>query len=176
MKFENHEIAFLTIFSAAAISIGHVGGIAIMISGIPATATFLAMVIFSILCVAYLRVRKFGAMTFMMLIYGIGQVSSTEFGPPGLYKVPITLTMGLIFDVIVYLWKRTDFSIPLATGLASFSAPPQVLFYGTLLGISGVEKLTPILWIIAGSAFVSGVFGGKFGLMLAKRVIFSESH
>ena len=105
-----------------------------------------------------LLIRKFGAVTLFYLFGSIFTISINNLGGLGLYKVPILLVAGIIFELFFLLLKIKIKNIPLnvvlGAAFSNFSIP-----FTMLLFVAATRELLPFVWNFALMTFIIGVMG-----------------
>ena len=102
-------------------------------------------------------------MTLIFGIYGLLSIPTVLLGPPGIYKFPLGILIGLSFDLLISLFKRKTFSFYIAQ--VGYSAALMFFLFGAmkLLNLPGVEKvqkaLIPGMAVVLVLGFV-GIFVG----------------
>ena len=103
-----------------------------------------------------LLIRKFFAVTLFYLIGAIITIPINNFGGLGIYKVPILLIAGIIFELFFLLLKIKIKNIPLdiilGAAFSNFSIP-----FSMLLFVTATKELMPFVWNFALMAFIIGV-------------------
>ena len=105
-----------------------------------------------------LLIRRIGAVTLFYLIGAIITIPINNLGGLGIYKVPILLTAGIIFELFFLLLKIKIKNIPLdavlGAAFSNFSIP-----FTMLLFVSATRELLPFVWNFALMAFIIGIMG-----------------
>ena len=105
-----------------------------------------------------LLIRKLGAVTLFYLIGAIITIPINNLGGLGLYKIPILLVAGIIFELFFLLLKIKIKNIPLdvvlGAAFSNFSIP-----FTMLLFIPATKELTLFIWNFALMAFIIGIIG-----------------
>lgn len=113
---------------------------------------------------AYLVPRRGSVLLFATVLFTLSIVTPS-FGPPGFYKVVIGIALGVIFELLLLISRRTWFYI-FSTGLAFSASVPMTYLAWLLFGLPGVAVLKPRLPLLIGIYFVEGVLGGLLGSFL----------
>jgi len=105
-----------------------------------------------------LLIRRVGAVTLFYLFGAIITISINNLGGLGIYKVPILLIAGIIFELFFLLLKIKLKNIPLdivlGAAFSNFSIP-----FTMLLFIPATRELMPFVWNFALMAFIIGIMG-----------------
>lgn len=102
--------------------------------------------------IASLITKRFGTTTIIYGIYGLFSIPTVLLGPPGIYKVPLAILIGLSFDILLSLFKRKTYAFYIAQ--VGYSASLMFFLFGAmkLLNLPGVEEVQKAL--IPGMAVV----------------------
>ncbi len=142
----------------------------ILATGIPATGgivnIFAAVLLMSI---AVRIVPKYGFATLTMAITFSIAIPTIIGGPPGAYKPIIGILLGLTFDSIVLIMKRTTTSHIIGGALASAMSLTVIFFTMQILGLPGVDKLQPLLKFLIPFQALNGALGAWAGNTIFKK-------
>ena len=112
-----------------------------------------------------LLIRRVGAVTLFYLFGAIITIPINNFGGLGIYKVPILLIAGIIFELFFLLLKIKIKNIPLdvvlGAAFSNFSIP-----FAMLLFVEATRELMPFAWNFALMAFVIGVMGAILAFLI----------
>jgi len=129
----------------------------ILATGIPATggiANIFVAVFLLIIGVKMVPKFGFGTMTLgLMFLFAVPTVIG---GPPGLYKIINGILIGLTADTILLVGRRTKFSFIIAGSAGAVVSILSIYYAMVILGLPGVERLTPIVWPLAGVQAILG--------------------
>ena len=171
MYFKTKELVAMALFGAIIFAIAFVLGTAILaVTGIPATGGLANVLVGVLLLVIGVKtINKFGVGTIIMTIEGALSVPTLINGTPGVHKIFLMLLMGLIFDIIVVMFKRTKKGFILGATLGTLVLPWAMYYAMVLMGLPGPEKLQPILIPISLAYAVLGAVGAWMGLILYEK-------
>ena len=103
-------------------------------------------------------IRKVFAVTLFYLFGAIITISINNLGGLGVYKVPILLAAGIVFELFFLALKVKIKNIPLdvvlGAAISNFSIP-----FTMLLFVSATRELMPFVWNFALMAFIIGIMG-----------------
>jgi len=103
-----------------------------------------------------LLIRRVGAVTLFYLFGAIITIPINNLGGLGIYKVPILLIAGIIFELFFLLLKIKIKNIPLdvvlGAAFSNFSIP-----FTMLLFVEATKELMPFVWNFALMAFIIGI-------------------
>ena len=103
-------------------------------------------------------IRRLGAVTLFYFIGAIITVPIDNLGGIGIYKIPILITAGLVFELVFLLLKIKLRNVPLdvvlGAAISNFSMPFFMLIFG-----SASKELMPYVLNFALTVFVIGVVG-----------------
>lgn len=157
--------AALTFATAFALGAG-----VIIATGIPATGGFVN--IFAAVFVVMIGLKivpKFGFGILTMCIMFTLAIPTVIGGPPGLYKIVIGLLIGLTFDTVIYLGKKTSFSYILAGSLGAVVSIVSVFLSLLLLQLPGVEQLQPLMKFLVPLQAITGALGAWTGTLVFQK-------
>lgn len=142
----------------------------ILATGIPATGGIVNIFAAVLLMTIAVRiVPKFGFATLAMAITFSIAIPTIVGGPAGAYKPIIGFLLGLTFDTIVTLMKRTTGSHILGGALASAMSLTAIFFAMQILELPGVEKLQPLLKFLIPIQALNGALGAWAGNTIFKK-------
>jgi len=173
MSFSTRELAYLGLVAALTLGVGVVLGTGLTAAtGIPMIGGVLnGVVTAAILTAGAKGVPKFGSGTILWLVMSALAVPTLTMGPPGIHKPIIGLVTGLVWDVLLAMTRRKNWSY-----LVSGAAMMLVVMFGiyaaaVLLGLPGEEKLRSALAFIIPINFALGLLGTWLGLKLFDRTV-----
>jgi len=170
--FKTKELIFLTLMGVLmflidfSISSGidaasGISGIGYIVSGF----IFVGLGVF-----AALVVRRFFSITILGLIYGVLAIPTPIFGPPGFYKIIIGLSVGIIADLIVFLFRYKKLGYYLSFTIGNLLTLPIWIFVLISFGLPGVDAVIKIIWLVIGVYFIQGLFGAWIGFKLYNKI------
>ena len=167
-KFKTKDLVICALFGAMIFVIGFALGSAIIaITGIPATGSLLNMLLAVLIGVVGIKVvGKFGAATLILTIEGILSVPTIINGPPGIHKILMLFTLGLIIDIVLSATKRSNKGFILAGSMAGLLAVLFIFLSLVFLGLPGADELQKILIPLLAVNAVLGAIGAYLGLWL----------
>lgn len=144
-------------------------------TGIPLTGGILnGLVLGVVLTIALKVVDKFGSATILWLIFAILAIPTTTLGPPGIYKIPVGLVVGVVWDISILIFKRIDKeNVGYVVGGASMSITSMlgVLAFMVLLGLPGVEKLQSLILYLIIFYAILGAISVYLGILIYNKKI-----
>nr|CBH38848.1 hypothetical membrane protein [uncultured archaeon] len=167
------ELAVSGVFGAIALFVAFILGSAIlMATGIPASgglanmfaAIFIAVIGFKI-------VDKFGAATVFFTVMGILAIPSPIMGPPGVHKVGVMFLMGLIFDIVLFIFKRKNVGYLIGAAITGVDGAIFIYMLLVLLGLPGADLLRPMLIPFSIIYAILGLVGAYTGLLIYEKRI-----
>lgn len=111
-------------------------------------------------------VDKFGAMVVMVTVFSVLAIPTTMFGPPGPHKIIIGLVTGIVYDLVISVFRRSNWGYRLAGGAAALLAIFAIWALLLALNMPGADKIGRVIQYIAPLYFVLGVIGGHLGVWL----------
>ncbi len=173
MNFTVRQLVFMALLGA----ITFVFDLAI-VSGIDAStgipgAGFMVDTIFvvALMTIGGLVIKRFGVFSSIALIYGVLAVPTTVFGPPGVYKIVLSLVLGLVADAVVYFFKYKRIGFYSAMAIGNVFGLPLFLLALRWLGLPGSAELASAFWVIFAITVVESLIGAWLGLWLFERRI-----
>ena len=157
-------------FGFSAFTIAFLLGSAVTMStGIPLLGGVINGVLVSmVLTIGLLAVDRFWTATLMWFVFGLFATMTTTLGPPGLYKIPIGIVAGLIWDAIYFGLRRR--TVGLFAGALVGAMAIMLLMLGALyLGFgrdaaAALEKYSSALSVLVAvnlAVTALGVFLGR---------------
>lgn len=108
---------------------GHLLSIVFVIPGLSGIVTGFTVPL--ILVISFLVTRRCGAITVVWTLYSAAAIPTALMGPPGLYKVIIGFSAGVVFDFIIFVAKGRRVSLYL--GFIAYTAVMLAEFLTLLL-------------------------------------------
>jgi len=156
------------IFATLTFSIAFIlGSGVILATGIPATGGIVN--IFAAVLVMMIGIKivpKFGFATLTMGIMFAIAIPTVIGGSIGIYKVLNGMLIGLTFDLVVFLGKRTTFSYIIGGALGSMVSILTLYYALFYLELPGVDKLYPLLKYLVPLQGINGALGAWVGLSI----------
>jgi hypothetical protein len=171
-KFKTKELIFIALVAAFAFVIMFsLAGTINVITGTPLIGGLALNIIFSfIVATALLVVRKFGAASLMVLIYAGFSIPTTNFGPPGVYKLLMGLIVGIIIDVILFYANYKKVAYYIGMGLIFLLSVPLLYVFLILLQMPAAEKIASLIFPLMGVYLVEALIGTWLGFKFYKRI------
>lgn len=119
-----------------------------------------------------LIMRKFGAATFMVLIYSILALPLPVIGTPGFFpKIIIATGGGFIADIVFWILRKKITIAALFTG-AFGQLTITILFFslGVLFKMPGINAVLRLVILSCVVVFILAIFGGWLGLYVYKKI------
>ena len=143
------------------------GSAILMATGIPASgglanmfaAIFIAVIGFKI-------VDKFGAATVFFTVMGVLAIPTPIMGPPGVHKVGVMFLMGLIFDIVLFIFKRKNVGYLIGAAITGVDGAIFIYMLLVLLGLPGAGLLRPMLIPFSIIYAILGLVGAYTGLLI----------
>ena len=144
-----------------------IGSGVIALTGIPMTGSLVSgLVFFTVFVIGIRGVPRFGSATIAVLLFSILSIPTSIFGPPGIYKVLLGALVGLLFDLMIHLFKKKDWGYIIGAALAEEVAVLGVLAATLILGLPGAEKMKSLILIMLVAQFVVGFVSGYLGIYI----------
>ncbi|MDO8661487.1 MAG: hypothetical protein Q7K43_06360 [Candidatus Woesearchaeota archaeon] len=173
MTFTVRQLVFMALLGAITFvfDLAFVSGIDAS-TGIPG-AGFMVDTIFvvALMTIGGLVIKRFGVFSSIALIYGVLAVPTTVFGPPGAYKIVLSLVLGLVADAVVYFFKYKRIGFYSAMAIGNVFGLPLFLLALRWLGLPGSSALASAFWVILAVTVVESLIGAWLGLWLFEKRI-----
>jgi hypothetical protein len=124
-----------------------------------------------VLTIALKVVEKFWAATILWLIFGILAIPTITLGPPGIYKIIVGLVVGFVWDIILWISKRSNAGYIIGGASMSITSMLGVLAFMILLGLPGLEKLQSIIAYLLVFYAILGAISVYIGILIYQRKI-----
>lgn len=141
-------------------------------TGIPG-AGFVVDTVFivALAVIAGLAVPKFGTFVIIATIYAVLAIPTPLSGPPGVYKVGIGFILGLLADVVVWLFNYRRVGYYFSLAVANALVFPVLLFALELLELPGVGELRSAFWVLLVIIVIESFVGSWLGILLFDRKV-----
>lgn len=142
------------------------------LTGIPLTGGILnGIIVGAMITIGIKGVDKFGAATLIWFVFTIFAIPTITFGPPGWYKVIVGLISGIIWDILISLFKRSKFGYIFSAGVGAVAITYGVFIAVKILGLPAAEKLAKALYLLLPLNFIISSIGAMVGLWLFGKYI-----
>ena len=160
-RFTTKELVFIALMGALMFTIAFsLGAGLIAATGTPLVGGLIVnLFVAFILVLTGLTVRKFGTFTLILLIHTVLSTPTINFGPPGVYKIIIGVSLGLLVDIILLASKYKKWAYYFSAVFAFILVGPYLLWFLILLGLPGVETLSKVIYIIVAVYAVEALIG-----------------
>jgi hypothetical protein len=131
------------------------------------TFTFFASLFVTTMFMAFtaLLIRKFGAVTLFYLIGAIITININNLGGLGIYKIPILMIAGIIFELFTLFLRVEMNNIPLDLVLGSAISNFSIAFTMAWL-IGAAESLMSFVWNFALISLIIGVMASTITFLI----------
>lgn len=140
-------------------------------TGIPGAGYAIIGITFVLVAiVGALVVPRFGSFTIMAFIYSVIAIPTPVYGPPGLFKVLMSVMVGLIGDLLicVFRFKRPGYYLAGAVcNMVSVLLYVQMAF---LLGLPEAGDYANTLWTLVVIYGVEGLIGTWLGHIVFDKI------
>lgn len=171
-SFTTKELVFIALLGAFVFVLDFalvVGLEAVM--GIPGVGLLIdTIILVAIAIVGAKIVPKFGVFTIWALIYAALAIPTNIIGPPGLYKLVIGLTLGLLADLILFLFRYKKSGYYLCLTISNVLTIPLLYFFLVRLGLPGADELKSAVVYFIPIIIIEGLVGTLLGLKLYDKI------
>lgn len=172
--FSNRELMFLGAIGSATLAIGAALGTGLTaVTGIPMIGGLLnAVATAAVLNVGAKGVPRFGTGVILWFVVSLLAIPTLTMGPPGLYKIPIGIIGGLVWDIGFLVFGRRTWGYLFSGALMMLAIMFGVVGASVLLSLPAKEQLLKAFAVILPINFVLGMAGTYLGLkVFDKRVV-----
>ena len=147
------------------------GGAVVLVTNVPLLGGLVQVLVLACLFAINSKiVRRFGAMTIQAVVFTIIAWPTIVFGPPGWYKIPVGLILGLIVDLMLRATKYTNWGRKLAIAAGFVICVPFLWWAMKVFGLEeAAEKLKPLMYAIMAVYAIEGIIGAWLGIKLFDR-------
>ena len=137
------------------------------LTGTPLTGGLVNGIIVGVILTLGLKsVPKFGAGIIIWIVFSALAIPTITMGTPGAYKIVVGVFSGLIWDTVVYLFKRSNAGYILGSAIGGSAVIIGTLIAAIMLGLPSAEKLQSAIYLLLGIYGVMGIFSGWLGVSL----------
>jgi hypothetical protein len=141
------------------------GSILLMTTGLPLIGGLFSSIANAFtLIIGVCLVNRIGAATIISLTLGILTVPTLILGPPGIYKIPLTLLLGITFEVLSMAVGYRKKILPILVAITFTISVPIEYFIFRTLGFPAADKLKNILEWVMLIYFFNSLLGSWLGL------------
>jgi hypothetical protein len=172
-SFSTKQLVFIALMGAAMFVVSFIIGssLNIALANPIASGLFTAFAQPVFLTIAILTTRRFGVGTSMYLIYGILAIPTNMLGGlPGPFKVVLALSMGLGFDLGVWLLHFRKSGLILGMLITYIVNIPLTFLFYYLLNFPGLDKIIKLAPIMFAVFFIEALLGIWLGLFIYRRI------
>jgi len=172
-KFSTKELVFAALMGALMFVLSFVLGSGLNVAiGNPAASGLISCLVQSILMtIAVLMTKRFGITTIMFLVYGILAIPTNMLGNlPGIIKVPFALSIGLVFDIVVHIFKYKKWSFFAGFVVMYIFLVPATLVLYLALGMPGAEVLLKSAHYLFAIFLIESFIGIWLGMIIYGKI------
>lgn len=173
LKLTTKDYMFLGIIGALCFVLAFsLGTIINSATGIPMTGGIINGLVVGIVIIIGLKIfDKFGSATVLWIVFSVFASATTTMGPPGIYKIPLGIIVGLVLDIIISISNKKDIGYIL--GGASMSVTNMFGVYVAMyyLSMPGLDMFKKYLVYLVFFYSILGAFSAWLGLLLYKSKI-----
>lgn len=168
LRFSLKQALYIGAMGAISFVLAFVLGSAVnALTGIPLTGGILnGIIVGAMITIGIKGVDKFGAATLIWFVFTIFAIPTITFGPPGWYKVIVGIVSGLIWDLVISIFKRRKFGYIFSAGVGASAITYGVFVSATILGLPAAERLAKALYFLIPMNFIISCIGALTGLWL----------
>lgn len=171
-KFTTKELIFIALLGALVFVLDFILVVGLeAVIGIPGVGLLIdTIILIAIAVVGAKIVPKFGVFTIWALIYSVLAIPTNIIGPPGIYKIVIGLVLGLLGDVILFLFRYKNLGYYLSLTIANVLTIPFLYFFLIKLGLPGASELKSAVVYFIPIVVVEGLLGAWIGIKLYNKI------
>jgi len=146
------------------------GSSVVALTGIPLMGGLVHGIITGIVLTAGLKsVPKFGAAVVIWIVFSVLAIPTITLGTPGVYKVVVGIVVGLIWDIVIILFRRRDIGYILGSIIGGNSMILGTFLAAVILGLPAVEKLRSTISFLLITGIVIQFLTGWLGVLLYRK-------
>jgi len=171
--FSTKQLVFIALMSAFMFVINLIiGSGLIAITGIPLANAIVTGIVFGTFIILMVRtLPKFGTFTLFLLVYSLLEIPTSLGGAPGFWpKVPINVITGLAGDIFLLLFNYKRWTHFIGFYILITINTLVFVYFLSLFGIPGVDKLISMLWWILPLYWILGTIGIFIGEFIYGRI------
>jgi len=170
-KWTGQHALFAGLLGAVAFILAFVLGSAVnALTGIPLTGGVLnGIVVGAVITVAIKGVDRFGAATLTWFVFTVIAIPTITFGPQGVYKPVVGVLSGLVWDSVIWLFKKLNMDKAgyiVGAGFGAAAITLGVFGAALLIGLPAADRLRSALAFLVPLNFVISAGGAWAGLWL----------
>lgn len=170
-KFTTKELVFIALMAALGTVVSYFTTAMNVVTGIPLSSFLSPLILPIFFVITALVIRKFLTVTLLNTIWAVLIIPSPALGGPGLHKIPLLIIVGLIFDIVFYMFRDKEKLSSVLAGACSIAVVPWLtVFFGVMLGLPGIDKLRAMIWMITLMGIVVAIVGSFVGVYLWKKI------
>ena len=171
-KFKTKELVFIALMGALSFILAiSLGTLLTVITGIPLMGgMILNWLIAYLFILTALVVKKFGVVTLTLFIYSVLSIPTNNFGPPGIYKLIIGISLGLLLDIILYSGKYKKWTYYFGAALGFLIVMHYLYLLLKLLEITLDHRITPFVIIFMSVYCIQGLLGAWLARLTYRRI------
>jgi len=125
---------------------------------------------FAIAVIGALTVKKFGSATILGFVYALLATPTPLFGPPGIYKIVLGISLGLVVDIIALIFRYRNIAYYIAPVIGNILSVFELILAYKLLGLPGAEQIIAILPYMLLILSVEALIGGWLGIKIYNKI------
>lgn len=171
-KFTTKELVFLAILTATlfVFDVTIVMGIKLATGGIEGAGLVVdTILLLAAATIAGRVVPKFGTFTIVATLYTILLIPLPLVGPPGVYKVGLGLALGIMADVLLWLFRYCKIGYYVSLPAANILSLPLLLWMLIVLGLPGVDEMRSLILVFAAIVAIESLFGVWAGMWIYEK-------
>ena len=140
------------------------------LTGTPLTGGLLNGIIVGIVLTVGLKaVPKFGAGVVIWIVFSTLAIPTITMGTPGAYKIVVGIASGLVWDIVVTLFRRRDSGYILGSAIGGDAVIVGTFIAAIILGLPAADKLRSAIYFLLGIYSVMGLISGWLGVLLYRK-------
>lgn len=178
---KNNLLWLVTVGVATWVVAAATGQLIVFATGVNASSSLLnGFIVPFLLVFGILPSKSKFPVTIAFTVYGILATFTVLLGPPGLQKIPVAFTAGIVTDLLILLLNKKlkikesiSYCIAFAVWGALLAALAKVLY--EIMELPGKEKFVELFWIMVVAFVIEATIAGFVAVKIYQKSKFSQN-